>query len=186
MITYGKTNVAPLGVIWIAVSANGLHAVTIGGPEADFVRSLPHSDHEIAFDNDAISTVAIQLQEYFSGDRNQFDLQIDWRQLTEFQESALRRTFEIPFGEVMTYGQLAKSLGRSLSAARAVGRAMATNPIPIIIPCHRVIGAKGELTGYGGAGGLETKAWLLEYEGQQVIGNVVVSQQPSAQMRMPW
>lgn len=86
----------------------------------------------------------------------------------------------------MTYGQLAKSLGRSLSAARAVGRAMATNPIPIIIPCHRVIGAKGELTGYGGAGGLETKAWLLEYEGQQVIGNVVVSQQPSAQMRMPW
>ncbi|HET6446609.1 MAG TPA: methylated-DNA--[protein]-cysteine S-methyltransferase [candidate division Zixibacteria bacterium] len=186
MITYGKTNVAPLGVIWIAVSANGLHSVKIGGTEADFVRSLTPGDHEAAFDNDSISIVADQLQEYLSGDRNQFELEIDWGQLTEFQESALRRTYEIPLGEVMTYGQVAESLGRSAGAARAVGRAMATNPIPIIIPCHRVVGAKGELTGYGGAGGLETKAWLLTFEGQQVIGNFVMSQQPSAQMRMPW
>lgn len=186
MITFGNIHVAPLGVIWIAASAGSLHAVEIGGSEADFVRSLAPGVFEVSFDDDSISMVATQLREYFAGQRQRFELEIDWGQLTEFQEIALRLTFEIPYGEVMTYGQLAASMGGPPGAARAVGRAMATNPIPIIIPCHRVVGSKGALTGYGGAGGIKTKAWLLESEGHRISGQVVTDQMQSAQLRLPW
>ena len=75
-----------------------------------------------------------------------------------------------------TYGEVAQDIGYPVSAARAVGRAMAANPMPIIIPCHRVVGANGELTGYGGAGGIRTKAWLLELEGHDV----------PEQLKLPW
>ncbi len=181
MLSYGKTSVATLGVIWIAVSKNGLYAVRIGGSESEFVKSISHSSDETRNDIETVSRASSQLREYFDGDRRHFDLDIDWEQLTDFQEAALRRTFEIPYGEVRTYGQVAGDIGRSPGAARAIGRAMATNPIPIIIPCHRVVGAKGELTGYGGRGGVKTKAWLLEFEGYDWSG-----QQRPGQMRLPW
>lgn len=176
MIKYGNLNDSPLGVLWIAVSASGLNAVKIGGDGSAFARSLEDDANDPTFDNDFVSFVATQLQEYFDGERRRFEMEMDWGQLTAFQEAALRRTFEIPFGEVRTYGQVATDIGRSPAAARAVGRAMATNPIPIIIPCHRVVGANGDLTGYGGPGGIKTKAWLLEFEGHQV----------ARQMRLPW
>jgi methylated-DNA-[protein]-cysteine S-methyltransferase len=104
-----------------------------------------------------------QISEYLLGERETFDLLIDWSGLTPFQEKALRATFDIPYGEVKTYGEIASQLGNP-RAARAVGRAEATNPMPLVIPCHRVIGADGGLHGYGAGQGLETKAWLLKLE----------------------
>ncbi len=105
-----------------------------------------------------------QLQEYLQGQRQAFELGIDWSYMaSDFQRAALRAVNEIPYGQTRTYAQIAAHIGRP-NAARAVGRANATNPIPLIIPCHRVVGSDGKLHGYGGKGGLRTKAWLLRME----------------------
>jgi methylated-DNA-[protein]-cysteine S-methyltransferase len=101
-----------------------------------------------------------QLEEYFSGKRNQFDIKLNPKG-TEFQHQVWKLLREIPFGETRSYGQLANELGNP-GASRAVGRANATNPIAIIVPCHRVIGSNGTLTGY--AGGLSMKERLLQFE----------------------
>jgi len=101
-----------------------------------------------------------QLNEYFAGKRKAFDLPLDMRG-TQFQKDVWEALLAIPFGETRSYGELAKKLG-SPAASRAVGAANGRNPISIVVPCHRVIGASGKLTGF--AGGLETKARLLELE----------------------
>jgi len=101
-----------------------------------------------------------QLQEYFAGQRRDFDLPLDPRG-TEFQLRVWQRLLKIPYGETTTYGALASELGDA-RASRAVGLANGSNPIPIVIPCHRVIGADGSLTGFGG--GLAIKQQLLELE----------------------
>ncbi len=102
-----------------------------------------------------------QLLEYFGGTRRTFDLSLDARG-TEFERSIWKRLGAIPYGETTSYGAIASEL-RSINGARAVGRANGANPIPIVIPCHRVIGSNGELTGFGG--GLSLKRALLEFEG---------------------
>ena len=101
-----------------------------------------------------------QLGEYFAGERRAFDLPLEPRG-TEFQRRVWQRLLHIPYGETTTYGALARELGAP-DASRAVGLANGSNPIPIVIPCHRVIGADGSLTGFGG--GLPIKAALLELE----------------------
>jgi len=101
-----------------------------------------------------------QLNEYFAGRRKEFSLPLDIRG-TPFQKHVWEALLAIPFGETRSYGQLAKQLGNP-RATRAVGAANGRNPIPIIVPCHRVIGSSGRLTGFGG--GLETKALLLGIE----------------------
>ncbi|HFE45507.1 MAG TPA: methylated-DNA--[protein]-cysteine S-methyltransferase [Nannocystis exedens] len=108
-----------------------------------------------------IKRALCQLREYFAGKRRIFDLQLR-TQGTDFQRRAWRALLAIPYGETRTYGQQAAALG-SANASRAVGRANSLNPLPIVVPCHRVIGSKGQLTGF--AGGLERKRWLLEHEG---------------------
>ncbi|MEM7355107.1 MAG: methylated-DNA--[protein]-cysteine S-methyltransferase [Acidobacteriota bacterium] len=112
---------------------------------------------------DAAKTAHVeqQLAEYFRGGRREFDLELAPRG-TDFQQQVWRDLLEIPAGETRTYSEIAQRLGRP-GASRAVGRANATNPIPIIVPCHRVIGANGTLTGY--AGGLPIKQDLLALEG---------------------
>jgi methylated-DNA-[protein]-cysteine S-methyltransferase len=105
--------------------------------------------------------VEAQLQEYFAGARTTFDLPLEPRG-TDFQLSVWELLRKIPFGVTTSYGELARRLGDP-KASRAVGAANGANPIPIIVPCHRVVGSKGELTGFGG--GLERKRWLLEHEG---------------------
>ena len=107
-----------------------------------------------------LARAAAQLAEYFAGERRDFDLPLA-PQGTEFQVGVWRALARIPFGVTCSYGELARVLGRP-SASRAVGAANGKNPIAIILPCHRVIGAGGELTGYGG--GLPMKRWLLDHE----------------------
>lgn len=107
-----------------------------------------------------LALAARQLDEYFAGERREFDLPLAPRG-TGFQERVWRALLAIPFGVTRSYGELARTIGRP-SASRAVGAANGKNPIAIIVPCHRVIGANGTLTGYGG--GLPIKRWLLEHE----------------------
>ncbi|HEY4969135.1 MAG TPA: methylated-DNA--[protein]-cysteine S-methyltransferase [Steroidobacteraceae bacterium] len=108
-----------------------------------------------------LSAALRQLGEYFVGTRREFDLPLRMRG-TEFQQRVWRELTEIPYGQTWSYGELAKRIDNP-SASRAVGLANGRNPISILVPCHRVIGADGSLTGYGG--GLERKRWLLAHEG---------------------
>jgi methylated-DNA-[protein]-cysteine S-methyltransferase len=108
-----------------------------------------------------LDRVEAQLDEYFAGKRTTFDLPLEPRG-TDFQLSVWELLRKIPYGVTTSYGELARRLGEP-KASRAVGAANGANPIPIIVPCHRVVGSKGELTGFGG--GIERKRWLLEHEG---------------------
>jgi methylated-DNA-[protein]-cysteine S-methyltransferase len=103
-----------------------------------------------------------QLDEYFEGKRKRFDLDVDLRLARDFGRTVLEELGRVPFGEVTTYGALAARAGKP-RAARAVGTIMNRNPVPIVLPCHRVVGANGSLVGY--AGGLERKQHLLRLEG---------------------
>jgi methylated-DNA-[protein]-cysteine S-methyltransferase len=115
-------------------------------------------------DNKALRETIRQLNAYFAGDLETFDLQLSPKG-TEFQLLVWKRLYEIPYGETISYGQLADRIGNP-KACRAVGLANGSNPIPIIIPCHRVIGSNGKLTGYGG--GLPIKEKLLALERRQL------------------
>lgn len=109
-----------------------------------------------------LGAVKRQLGEYFEGRRTAFDIQVDVAFLPSFQQLVLRELARVPYGELTTYGALAGSIGKP-RAARAVGGALNRNPVPIILPCHRVVGSTGSLVGY--AGGLERKQALLTLEG---------------------
>jgi methylated-DNA-[protein]-cysteine S-methyltransferase len=110
----------------------------------------------------AFGAAADQLAEYFGGSRTEFDLPLAPRG-TPFQLAVWAELARIPYGVTVSYGEVATAIGKSLLASRAVGLANGRNPISIIVPCHRVIGADGSLTGYGG--GLDRKEWLLRHEG---------------------
>jgi methylated-DNA-[protein]-cysteine S-methyltransferase len=114
-------------------------------------------------DDDRLAPVRDQLDEYFRGERTSFDLPLAFEG-TPFQERVWRALYAIPFGETTSYGELARRISEpNWPGARAVGAANGQNPIAIIVPCHRVIGADGSLTGFGG--GLPRKRWLLTHEG---------------------
>ena len=155
--------------VWVGIGDQGLVAVSLyDGRErfAEEVRQLTGIVPE--YDPEHLVGITNQLQEYFAGERQVFDMQIDWSVMTPFQQAALKQVVAIEYGRIVTYGDIAKTLGKP-NASRAVGRANATNPMPIVIPCHRVLGSDGKLQGYGGPGGLETKAWLLRLEGSWLI-----------------
>ncbi len=122
--------------------------------QVDDVVDVAAGDHPI------LDRAAAQLDEYFAGERIDFDLPLD-PDGTPFQRTAWAALREIPFGETITYGEQASRLGDK-NKSRAVGAANGKNPIPIVVPCHRVVGSNGHLTGF--AGGLDTKAWLLDHE----------------------
>jgi methylated-DNA-[protein]-cysteine S-methyltransferase len=163
-VTIGEAEPTPLGSIWVAVSEQGLAAVAFVDRAEEMIQYLNQLGFfQISTDTQKTSDARRQICEYLAGERQKFDLAIDWSAVTPFQRQALQIVFAIPYGAVMTYGEIARQLGRS-HAARAVGRANATNPMPLVIPCHRVVGTDGELHGYGGRGGLQTKARLLQME----------------------
>jgi methylated-DNA-[protein]-cysteine S-methyltransferase len=114
-----------------------------------------------------LDDVRRELDEYFEGRRRDFDLPIDWALVSTFGRRILKATAAIPFGKVSTYGAVAAKAGNP-KASRAAGRALNTNPIPIVVPCHRVVGASGRLVGY--AGGLDRKVTLLQIEGIELPG----------------
>ncbi len=164
---------AQLGTVWTAASERGLTTVEFGVDRRAFEASVRHQLKRDITDasgkgHETAEMAACQIEEYLHLKRHIFDLPIDWSILSsDFQRLALKAVMAIPFGQIRTYGQIAAQIGYP-RAPRAVGRANATNPMPLIIPCHRVIGSDGKLHGYGGYGGLKTKQWLLEFEGARV------------------
>jgi methylated-DNA-[protein]-cysteine S-methyltransferase len=141
----------PVGTLWLG--ADGDDLVELSLPE----RAAPVGTERRT---PVLTRAADQLAEYFAGERRDFDLPLAPRG-TPFQVAVWRALARIPFGATCSYGELARVVGRP-SASRAVGAANGQNPLAIILPCHRVIGANGELTGYGG--GLPLKRWLLDHE----------------------
>jgi len=112
----------------------------------------------------ALDDVRRQLADYLAGRRAAFDVPVDLSRMTAFQQEVLQAACQIPRGQVRTYSDLARQIGRP-KAARAVGQALGSNPVPIVVPCHRVLAADGSLRGYSGGGGLATKEQLLRLEG---------------------
>ncbi|GAB4582057.1 MAG: methylated-DNA--[protein]-cysteine S-methyltransferase [Anaerolineales bacterium] len=152
----------PLGPINIAWTAQGVVAAEIGGALTTFAAHISKQLGDVPT-REETSPARPQIEEYLQGKRTKFEVEINWALCTPFQRQVLEQQLAIPYGETRTYGQLAAQIGKP-RAARAVGRAGATNPIPLIIPCHRVIGADGSLRGYAAPGGIQTKAWLLALE----------------------
>jgi methylated-DNA-[protein]-cysteine S-methyltransferase len=165
----GSTRTTQLGDLWVALSERGLVALAFGVRREAFdasVRKQAAAHVEVVRGTEpaALGEATRQLGEYLDGERRRLDIPIDWSMLrSDFQRMALKAVLAIPYGETRTYGEIAAQIGCP-QAPRAVGRANATNPMPLVIPCHRVIGSDGKLHGYGGAGGLKTKQWLLEME----------------------
>lgn len=162
-IVYAQMD-SPVGPLRIASTRDGICKVSLdaGGSKAFFTWLSEHvGPHLLHEDPQALHTALTQLRGYFAGDRREFDLALDVRG-TAFQRAAWAEVARVPYGQTATYGEIAHRLGRP-NAARPVGAAVGANPIPIIIPCHRVIGAGGSLTGYGA--GLDVKVALLELEG---------------------
>lgn len=154
MTTRYSTMSSPLGELNFTGTEEGLTAVWFDAEH--------HRPDRGSWSRDDLHFAAVrrQLQEYFAGTRQVFDLPLA-PQGTAFQQQVWAALCAIPFGETRSYGEQARSIGNE-NAVRAVGLANGKNPIAIIVPCHRVIGAKGTLTGY--AGGLERKRWLLAHE----------------------
>ncbi len=154
---------SPLGPLYVAVSQRGLCRLDFDVSQADFISQLdPLARTEKS--PVALAATIEQLQAYFAGDRFQFELPLDLSRTTPFQKRVLQTALRIPTGTTWTYGQLAQSLDKP-QASRAVGQALGRNPVPIVVPCHRVIGSDGGLRGYGAGRGLESKRWLLRLEG---------------------
>jgi len=147
----------PIGELLLAGEDGAL--AMIGFPKGSMRRD-PEPDW--IYNEKPLATARQQLEEYFAGDRKDFDLPLRIKG-TEFQVSVLKALQEIPYGQTVSYGEIAKRIGRP-KAVRAVGAANGRNPIPIVVPCHRVIGSSGDLTGFGG--GLDTKEALLRLEAE--------------------
>jgi len=147
----------PIGELLIAGEDGALSM--IGFPKGS-MRREPEPDW--IFNENQLADACEQLTEYFAGERRDLDIPLKLSG-TEFQVSVLEALQEIPYGETASYGEIAKQIGRP-KAVRAVGAANGRNPIPIVVPCHRVIGSTGDLTGFGG--GLDTKEALLRLEAE--------------------
>jgi len=160
----GELNGTRLGDFLLAASDFGLVAVEWADAHSKFEAYLARLKRLVQPDAKRIKPYAKELAEYVEGKRHAFTIPVDWTLFTPFQREALQAVFRIPYGETRTYAEIAEQINRPHSY-RAVGGANAMNPIPLVIPCHRVIGMDGKLHGYGGGQGLKTKEWLLQMEG---------------------
>jgi methylated-DNA-[protein]-cysteine S-methyltransferase len=148
---------SPLGRIELTSDGEAITSLTI------------ERNGRLPLDGEPDSTTAVlelavvQLEEYFAGDRVDFDLPLNVRG-TAFQHAVWAELAAVPFGEVSSYGKLGLATGRP-TAGRAVGGAIGANPVPILVPCHRVLASDGRITGYSAGNGIPTKVWLLEHEG---------------------
>ncbi len=151
----------PLGTLVIEGSERGLTQIDLLPADETVPASTPEPGGVVA-------KAAQQLEEYFAGKRREFDLPLDY-EAGGFERQVLDELAHVPYGKTVSYGELAAMAG-SPRAARAVGNIMRHNPLMIVMPCHRVIGADGSLRGYGGLGsGLDNKRWLIDFEAEATL-----------------
>jgi methylated-DNA-[protein]-cysteine S-methyltransferase len=156
---------APIGALTVGVTGAGLALVAFGDAPEAARRAAARLGEQPVPDRSATAQASTQLAEYLGGGRRAFDLPLDWRLTRGSQRRVLQALHEtVPFGATVTYGELAAraELGTAYTAARGVGAIMGSNPLPVVVPCHRVLAADG-LGGFGG--GRATKEWLLALEG---------------------
>jgi len=165
VIRFGRLQ-TPVGTLFVGATDRGVCDVTFGqSSERRYRERLLRRSPEVHRDETGLTAVTEELTAYFAGELTRFSLQVDLRQVTPFTARVLRETRKIRFGQVTSYGELAARIG-SPGASRAVGGALGRNPVPVIIPCHRVIAQGGRIGGF--TGGLPTKRALLGLEGYRV------------------
>jgi methylated-DNA-[protein]-cysteine S-methyltransferase len=162
-IYLGDLNNTPLGNLRLVASDLGLLALEWADSQTELDPYLFYLNRPLESNQKQIQPYAKEINEYLKGKRRNFTFPIDWSAFKPFQLKTLKAVFKIPYGKTQTYAGIAIQIGHP-NAYRAVGRANATNPLPLVIPCHRVIGTDGKLHGYGGGEGLSTKEWLLKLE----------------------
>jgi methylated-DNA-[protein]-cysteine S-methyltransferase len=161
-VAYDFTD-SPIGRLLVAASARGVCRISFDPePERELEALARAFGARVLRAPRPVEEVRRELDEYFEGERQAFDLAVDLTPVPDFQREVLEELVRVPYGHVDTYGGLARRIGKP-RAARAVGGALNRNPVPIVVPCHRIVGASGSLTGY--AGGLERKQALLGLEG---------------------
>jgi methylated-DNA-[protein]-cysteine S-methyltransferase len=161
---------SPFGTLTAAVTKRGLVRLAFPEEDADLVldRLAARISPRIVEAQGPLDPIRRELDEYFAGRRRHFELALDWTLVGQFGQRVLRAATAIPYGGVLSYTQVAAEAG-SPRGSRAAGNALGSNPIPIVVPCHRVLRSGGALGGY--AGGLERKRWLLELEGAMAPGS---------------
>jgi len=158
---------SPIGRLFVAASEAGLVRVSFQQPERTFLQELRRAGIEPVRSSARTANVVHQLRAYFAGERRSFDIRVDLSGISSFQRNVLMAAASVPAGQVVSYGEIARRIGQP-GSSRAVGQALGRNPIPIVIPCHRVIAAGGRIGGYGG--GLARKRRLLRLEGARAVG----------------
>jgi methylated-DNA-[protein]-cysteine S-methyltransferase len=162
---YGLIPDTIIGDVWVAVGEDGLVAIDFDLSEGEFVKHVMEKVHvRLERNEKEIKEVLKQVKDYLQGKLKKLNLKIDLHAVTPFQRFVLQAAREVPRGQVATYAEIAKKIGKP-KACRAVGQALRRNPIPIVIPCHRVIASDGTLGGYGGKMGSQRKITLLRLEG---------------------
>jgi len=155
-VRYLRRLLSPIGRIELTSGGEGLTGLAIENRG-----TLPHDEHDERSCR-VLDDAAHQLSEYFAGTRRSFDLPL-FATGTDFQRSVWHELSQLPFGAAVSYADIARATGRP-TASRAVGGAVGANPIPIIVPCHRVLASNQRITGYSGGAGIPTKVWLLDHE----------------------
>jgi len=165
-VAYDLTD-SPIGPLLVAATGRGLCEIAFDpDPEAEVERLARMHGVRVLRSPRPVDEARRELDEYFEGRRHEFDLPVDLTGLPVFQQSVLEELQRVPYGQVDTYGGLAARIGKP-KAARAVGGALNRNPVPIVVPCHRIVGSTGSLVGY--AGGVERKQLLLSLEGGTLV-----------------
>jgi methylated-DNA-[protein]-cysteine S-methyltransferase len=164
VVYYDHVPDSPIGAFYVGVSEQGVVALSFEESEDHFLAWLQRkTGGAVVREPDKLREVVSQVLDYLEGRRKGFTFTYDLRSLTPFQRSVLTTVQKVPRGEYLTYGELARRIGKP-GAARAVGQALGSNPIPVLIPCHRVLASDGSLGGYSGRGGVRTKEALLRLE----------------------
>jgi methylated-DNA-[protein]-cysteine S-methyltransferase len=154
---------SPVGPLLVAATREGIIRISFDpNPEHQLEQLVRLAGPRVLRAPNAVDAAHSELDAYFAGRRRAFDLQLDLRGTTDFTTRVLGELALVPYGSTATYGELARRVGRP-KAARAIGMVMNRNPIPIVLPCHRIVGSSGDLVGYGG--GLHVKEALLHLEG---------------------
>jgi methylated-DNA-[protein]-cysteine S-methyltransferase len=171
-LTFGELAETPIGPLSFIAGDEGIRRLAFMRLKQLKADGKYQDDEPSLKGLETIGTLINEVNEFLFGIRKDFSIDVDWHVAQGFESEVLEEIYQIPYGEVLTYGEVAKRLGKP-NAARAVGRALSMNPIPIVIPCHRVIGADRRLVGYTAPEGLKTKTFLLQLEGHRVEGDRV-------------